>query len=518
MKQFIEKLWVTLFALTIAMPVWAYDFEVDGIYYNVVSLSDRTCSITYKEKVEVNGLRGGFNDYSKEILTIPSTVEYAGQTLSVIGINVQAYEYNTAIKKVIIPNTIQWLHQECFDECTSLEEVVIEEGDGILKFYKLGRTFYFSKCPITKLFIGRQIEKEDDSGLAPFAELTKLNDVEFSDKVTSLVNGMFGDCTSLTEITLPESCTAIGKYAFAGCTNLKTVNIKGNLSEIQTSAFSECASLSNINLGSLSVLGESAFNKCTSLTKIEWTGEPTILPKNAFMGCKSLKEFTIPATVTTIDEGVFNGCESLSSISIPASVTQIKMKAFADCSNLKKFVIEDANEKLILASTFQHDDNSIFGQQTNDVIEQLEIYRPISNYYDLVFSNLKTIRFGDGFGSVNYNPSNLDFMQSPLESIYSNLDNPPSIGPYGFSTNQYMTVPVFVPTESVELYKAETDWSKFWQIQGYDFDSSGVNTIVSDVKEKNSEYYLLNGTRLQSEPIHGAYIMRQGATTRKILK
>ena len=144
MKQFIEKLWVTLFALTIAMPVWAYDFEVDGIYYNVVSLSDRTCSITYKEKVEVNGLRGGFNDYSKEILTIPSTVEYAGQTLSVIGINVQAYEYNTAIKKVIIPNTIQWLHQECFDECTSLEEVVIEEGDGILKFYKKGRTFYFS--------------------------------------------------------------------------------------------------------------------------------------------------------------------------------------------------------------------------------------------------------------------------------------------------------------------------------------------------------------------------------------
>ena len=46
MKQFTRKLWIVLVLLWMSVSASAYDFTVDGNYYNVVSLTDMTCSIT----------------------------------------------------------------------------------------------------------------------------------------------------------------------------------------------------------------------------------------------------------------------------------------------------------------------------------------------------------------------------------------------------------------------------------------------------------------------------------------
>ena len=153
MKQFVSKILMLITFLSTSISALSYDFEVDGLYYNIVSTVDRTVALTYKESVKVNGYYGGYNDFSEEVLIIPSTVDYLGQSLKVIGVDIQAFEYNTSIKKLIIPKTIQWLHQECFDECTSLKEVVIEDSDTPLEFYMKGRSLYFADCPITALYV-----------------------------------------------------------------------------------------------------------------------------------------------------------------------------------------------------------------------------------------------------------------------------------------------------------------------------------------------------------------------------
>ena len=75
MKHFnIKKLFVTVMVLLCSVSANAYDFEVDGIYYKILSLSDLTVKVTE-----------GDNEYSGEVI-IPSTVSYKSKALRVTSI------------------------------------------------------------------------------------------------------------------------------------------------------------------------------------------------------------------------------------------------------------------------------------------------------------------------------------------------------------------------------------------------------------------------------------------------
>ena len=47
MKQFIKKLGLFVAMLLTVLSAQAYDFEVDGIYYNITSMSDLEVGVTY---------------------------------------------------------------------------------------------------------------------------------------------------------------------------------------------------------------------------------------------------------------------------------------------------------------------------------------------------------------------------------------------------------------------------------------------------------------------------------------
>ena len=59
--------------------VHAYDFEKDGIYYNVTSLTDLTVEVTCEEEYASE------NSYRGDIV-IPEQVEWNGKTFTVTGI------------------------------------------------------------------------------------------------------------------------------------------------------------------------------------------------------------------------------------------------------------------------------------------------------------------------------------------------------------------------------------------------------------------------------------------------
>ena len=75
MKTILQKIWVAIAVLLGSFSAYAYDFEVDGIYYDVVSFTDLTCSVTY-----------GTEKYSGEI-AIPSEVNYKNRQLKVIHVS-----------------------------------------------------------------------------------------------------------------------------------------------------------------------------------------------------------------------------------------------------------------------------------------------------------------------------------------------------------------------------------------------------------------------------------------------
>ena len=115
-----KKLLLIVFGL-ISFASHAYDFEVDGIYYNVLSLSDLTCEVTYNAENEKSGYlgfyesRGGsrgtsglsrtYPSYKGEVI-IPATVNYKGRELKVTGIGDYAFLNCSELTSLSLPSSI----------------------------------------------------------------------------------------------------------------------------------------------------------------------------------------------------------------------------------------------------------------------------------------------------------------------------------------------------------------------------------------------------------------------------
>ena len=94
----------------------AYDFEVDGIYYNVLSMTDLTCSVT-----------SGDNKYSGNVI-IPEKATYAGMTFAVTSIGDDAFRGCSGLTTVTIPNSVTSIGWSAFSGCSGLTSVTIPES------------------------------------------------------------------------------------------------------------------------------------------------------------------------------------------------------------------------------------------------------------------------------------------------------------------------------------------------------------------------------------------------------
>lgn len=224
MKRRLFKSLLTIVCLLGSTSVSAYDFEVDGVYYNIVSLSDLTCRVT-RGNVEYKG------DF-----VIPATVNYANKTLTVVGVSYSAFQYCHDLTGITIPNTVSAMdYLDMFVGCSSLEHITIEDGDIPLKMGNYVVTnekniiieWYsiFYECPIKTVYIGRNIEMEYDEGkrYPPFRGIQTLNEVTIGNSVTTIGDYTFYGCSSLASIVIPNSVTAIGGLAFKGCDALTSI-------------------------------------------------------------------------------------------------------------------------------------------------------------------------------------------------------------------------------------------------------------------------------------------------------
>ena len=104
------KKWMAalMMGLLATMTAQAYDFEKDGIFYNVTSLEDLT--------VEVTEADGSIAYYTGDI-TVPETVEWNGRTFTVTAIGESAFYYNQDITSVNMPASITSIEHYAFYEC-----------------------------------------------------------------------------------------------------------------------------------------------------------------------------------------------------------------------------------------------------------------------------------------------------------------------------------------------------------------------------------------------------------------
>ena len=238
MKRFALRMILTLLSVVGALNLHAYDFEVDGIYYNILSTTDLTVAVAPKDlgqyydgssyyeygiPWEEHGDRNTIA-YKGEV-NIPEQVEYQGKTYTVTSIAQMAFITCSELTKITIPKTVTLIStyknfyynaQSCFAGCTNLDEIVVAEGNPV----------YDSRNNCNAL-----IETATNKLV-----LCTASSIIIPETVTSIGSGAFTDNTRLTSLTIPSSVTSIGTDAFYKCSNLKTLRIQDSNATLNISS------------------------------------------------------------------------------------------------------------------------------------------------------------------------------------------------------------------------------------------------------------------------------------------
>ena len=133
--------------LFIAVAVFAYDFKVNGIYYNKLSDSN-TCEVTHKYSYNEDG-------YGWEVL-IPSSVTYNGTTYIVTGIGSSAFSSSgSSIRNVIIPSSVTTIGSHAFDGCTYITDINIPSSVTEIGAYAFQGTAWYKNQSDDMIYAGK---------------------------------------------------------------------------------------------------------------------------------------------------------------------------------------------------------------------------------------------------------------------------------------------------------------------------------------------------------------------------
>lgn len=292
-----------------------------------------------------------------------------------------------------------------------------------------------------------------------------------SGDITTIASHLFGHSYMLSSITLPCSVTSIGDSAFDTCTDLAEVNLTPNVEHIGSQAFYNCKFSTFAVPEKVTVLESGVFGACSNLTSIK-------LPKN----------------LKTISRSTFVSCVSLKSVDIPQSVENIEGGAFVDCRSLREFTGKFASEdgRALIK------DNSIIAFAPYG-LTHYTIPNSVTTIGNKVFASCEELQSVDipngvkciqegaflncyGLSSITI-PESVERMESECCRTYQSLvvyckaTTPPTadLGSNSswraFAERPYPELVIYVPMESVELYKSAEHWSKYAaNIVGYDFE------------------------------------------------
>ena len=398
MKTIITKLLMLTAVLSASTNVYAYDFQVNFIYYNRISSVKKTVEITYGTSSTIF-YHGDF--------AIPEQVTYSGNTYSVIAIGDEAFENCSELTSVTIPNSVTSIGNSAFNGCSELTSVTIPNSVTSIGNSAFQVCSGLESVNISDLSAWCKIDFSDSSSNPLFyadnlyLDGGLITDLTIPDDIIEIKQYTFSGCSSLASVTVPNSVISIGDSAFSGCSGLTSVTIPNNVTTVGRQAFYDCrelkelrfedgekrlsigdssfsgcsigtlylgrdintnsstpfgnASITDLTIGkNITTIGDSAFSNCSiesvnisdlsAWCKIYFassSSNPLYYASNIYLNGELVTDLIIPNDITEIKQYTFSGCSSLASVTIPNSVTSVGDSAFSGCSALSSLTIGD---------------------------------------------------------------------------------------------------------------------------------------------------------------------------------
>lgn len=185
-----------------------------------------------------------------------------------------------SLKKITLPNSLEWIGNGVFHGCTGLTEIIIPDGVRVIQ------------------------------------------------------SGAFHGCTGLTSVEIPASVTEIQWKIFPACTNLKEIKVaEENLVYISIDGDLYCKK--DDGYYKTNTLVEYAFGKTEDSFALPFGTR--IIGNYAFDSVSNLKTVIIPEGVEEIEMFAFYDCDNIEKIYLPKSLTKVGDCVFK-CINLKQVI------------------------------------------------------------------------------------------------------------------------------------------------------------------------------------
>ena len=254
-----------------------------------------------------------------------------------------AFQYSGLIS-IELPIDLVTIGDRAFQSCLSLESVVFHDN-----VTTLGQQV-FIYCSALKNVVLSNTLSSVNRGI--FASCTSLETIELPDSLTVIGDSMFSGCSSLKYVKLPGEATSLGSSVFASCTSLETIDLPDTISSIGSLAFSETAIESITIPASVTSINTTAFSKAYKLREfiveegnenfsvrdgILFSSEtPYILPN---VLCGDDETWTVPEYITSLPSQFF-AYKTAGTVVIPSTVTEMVQKQLFYFSYIKEIIIE----------------------------------------------------------------------------------------------------------------------------------------------------------------------------------
>jgi len=279
----------------------------------------------------------------------------------------------------------------------------------------------------------------------------------------------------LTSVKLPATMTAIGKAAFVGCSSLTSISLPATLDSIGDYAFASCSALTQIQLpASVEVVGSGAFMRCTALSSFKVSSSSRLrrIEATALMDCPALRTIALGTSVQSLGERVLAGT-GIQTLDLTASK---KLATIGDWAMVQTPV---TTAKMPTSLTSLGDGAFLYANQLGEITLGGQLGE--LNDYLLAGTALNNAIDLTGITSVGdyalYNVSQLSVVELPetttwlgtramagmtgLQALTCLATEVPALGDNVWDGLKQSTIPLTVPTGSIDLYRAAAQWRKF---------------------------------------------------------